>query len=103
MSGPYCSTSRVTCGRGPTIDMSPRSTLISCGSSSREDRRRKRADPRHAGVAAQLELDVVALVEGHQLVVRRGVRHHAAELEQVELLAAHADPAVPVEHRARGW
>ena len=40
--GWYCSTSYGSGGRGPTSDMSPRSTFQNCGSSSRLVLRRKR-------------------------------------------------------------
>ena len=37
-----CSTKNGRSGRGPTIDMSPRSTFQNCGSSSRSNRRSQR-------------------------------------------------------------
>ena len=40
--GWYCSTSKGSGGRGPTSDMSPRSTFQNCGSSSRLVFRRNR-------------------------------------------------------------
>ena len=39
MSKPYFSASAGSAGRGPTSDISPRATLISCGSSSSDQRR----------------------------------------------------------------
>ena len=41
MSFEYCSVCWSMCGRGPTMDMSPLSTLMNWGSSSMLDRRRK--------------------------------------------------------------
>ena len=41
-------------GRGPTSDMSPRRTLMSCGSSSRLVLRSQRADARDASVRSSL-------------------------------------------------
>ena len=43
-------------GRGPTSDMSPISTLNSCGSSSSFGSAQKRANPRHARITGNRQV-----------------------------------------------
>ena len=84
-------TSRSGSGRGPTSDMSPRSTLNSCGSSSIDVRRSHAAERRDARIVRDLEdgpLRFVLRLERRLQAL--GVRHHRAELEHAEAPAVEA-------------
>ena len=95
-------------GRGPTSDISPRRTLISCGSSSRLVRRSQRparviASPRSslytpfpfaAASGAHRRSDVLAV----RAVV--DVASHRPELEERELLHHQPEPDLTEERRA---
>ena len=110
--GWYCSTSKGSGGRGPTSDMSPRSTFQNCGSSSRLVLRRNRPDGRDARVVRELE----HLVAGARLLPARldepghvvlvdpvaRVHVHRPELEHRERLAPSPDADLPEERGARG-
>ena len=56
------STSRHGSGRGPTSDMSPRSTFKSCGNSSIDVLRNSRPSRRHPRIVPDLEHRAVRLV-----------------------------------------
>ena len=82
--------------------MSPRSTLNSCGSSSRLRRPQEAADPGDPGiVAVHLEQRAIALVGRPQRgQLRFGVDAHRAELDHPELVASTSDALLREEHRA---
>ena len=90
-------TSSTGSGRGPTRLISPRSTLKSCGNSSRLNLRRNFADGRDARVVGHLEDRAAHLVHRGQLVLELlGVGHHGAELVDGE------GPAVEARSAAAG-
>ena len=99
-------------GRGPTRDMSPRSTLISCGSSSTLVLRNHRPSGVIRGSRGQLEQHAVRcggfLVRrehaGDVSTVRPVVVAlvHAAQLEHGKRPHVAADPFLPEERRAGG-
>jgi hypothetical protein len=70
--------------------MSPRSTSISCGSSSSRVRRSQAPQSRDARVRAH----------GQRQAARRRVDHHGAELVDAEQAPVAADPFLAEEHRA---
>ena len=100
-----CSSSSRISGRGPTRLISPRSTLISCGSSSSDQRAQEAAERRDPRVVRDLEhpravLGVLVQVRRPRLALLR-VDVHRAELEDLEAPAAGAHPLLAEEHRAR--
>ena len=96
-------------GRGPTTDMSPLRTLISCGSSSRLVSAEPLSELRHLAVAVELvetavpdlgarrhrRLDVLPV---HRVVDIDG---HCPELERGELLHVQPEPRLAEEHGPR--
>ena len=67
------------------MDISPRSTLTSCGSSSMLVRRSSRPTRVTRGSALSLNIGVGELVEGDEIrQPRLGIAHHRPELEHLE-------------------
>ncbi len=87
----YWSTWTGTVGRGPMIDISPRTTFTRLGSSSSEVRRRSAPDARDPRVA---------LVDRQAGADELRAGDHRAQLVDVERLAVAADPALAVERVA---
>ena len=87
-SGSVRSTYAGSSGRGPTRDMSPRTTLTSCGSSSSRYRRNVRPTFVTRGSPASVSFEPL-----------RSARHRP-DLEDGEQLTALAHPARPVQERA---
>ena len=82
-------------GRGPTIDMSPRSTFQSWGTSSSCDARSQRPSPVTSVGRPLVELGAVPLAEP-----RLGTGSQRPELPHREDAAVAADPVAAVEDRA---
>ena len=78
-------------GRGPTRLMSPCSTLMNCGNSSRLVLRRK--VPKRGAAR-------VVLPRPDRAGLRLGIDAHAAELEHLERLAVQAAALLAIEDRA---
>ena len=84
-----CATKCGRSGRGPTIDMSPRSTFQSCGSSSRFDR----------GGSGRARDARIVLLRPDRSRLPLGIVLHRAELEDREGLAVESHPLLLIEHR----
>src|SRR6185437_14838364 len=78
-----------TCGRGPTTDMSPSITLISCGSSSMDNRRSR--EPTRVTLGSSRTAPCEPSSAGFTRMVRKLVYH--------ERLAVEPDPLLPEQDR----